>query len=276
MKGHSSALRTDSSPLPVSLFRTHCLKCHDGDGSGEITRDVFRSIPDFTDARWQASKNDTRLKRAILEGQGKSMPAMKDKLSQAEAGRLVLLVRAFRGGRHVISEEEESPEPKRIANATPAPVARAVSPSAPKSQDSSIRLAGALFQRSCRNCHGSDGKGSETRALMSEIPDFTNRAWQEHRDRAELIASVLEGKGSHMPAFRDKLSAEQSRAIVDLIRTFGPPQAGAAATTSDEFDARFTRLRREFEALQREYQALLSTRPSQREARRDGSGGRNH
>ena len=298
VKGGPPVSRTDASTLPVSLFRAHCLKCHDGDGRGESTRDVFQSIPDFTDTRWQASQTDAQVKLAILEGQGKSMPAMKDKLRPAAVERLVVLVRAFRGGRQVIPEEEESAGPKRTADVTAqdrpvapaerpespgptrtaavaaAPVARAEPPPAPKSQDASMRSARAIFQRSCLNCHGPDGKGEAMRSQVPEIPDFTSRIWQERREQAELTASVIEGKGSHMPAFRDKLNAEQSRALVDLIRAFGPLRAGSAETTVSEFDARFTRLCQEFESLQREY-VTLSTRASQREARRNLPGGRN-
>jgi mono/diheme cytochrome c family protein len=275
VKGRPPVSRTDVSTSPVSLFRAHCLKCHDGDGRGEISRDTFRSIPDFTDTRWQASQTDAQLKLAILEGQGKSMPAMKDKMSPAAAGRLVVLIRAFRGGRQVVSEKEESPGPTGTADVAAAPVAVALAEptSAPKSRDASMQLASAIFQRSCLGCHGPDGKGDAIRAQVPEIPDFTSRFWQERRDGAELTASVLEGKGSHMPAFRDKLNAEQSRAIVDLIREFGPPQAGAPESTASEFDTHFTRLCQEFESLQREYQAL-SIRASQREARRNLPGGR--
>jgi hypothetical protein len=55
-----------------------------------------------------------------------------------------------------------------------------------------------------------------------EIPNFTDPAWQARRSEAQLLASILDGKGTGMPSFREKLSADQVRALIAYVRTFAP------------------------------------------------------
>ena len=239
--------------LAASLFRTHCLECHAANGRGES---LFPSIPDFTDARWQASQTDEQMHRAILEGKGKSMPAMKGKLSAADVTNLLGLIRNFRGGRQLISEDEETHEPPGVsAGPTPA-VARSSGPRAPDPPAIAARTAAPLFQRSCRVCHGADGKGEVQRTAMPEIPDFSTRTWQERRGRVELTVSILEGRGTHMPGFGDKLSAAQARELVEFVRTFGPAAPQSADRPAGDFDIRLSQLQAEFEALRREYRSV--------------------
>jgi mono/diheme cytochrome c family protein len=240
----------------ISLFRTHCLECHAANGRGD---GLYPSIPDFTDPRWQTSQTDHQLGHAILEGQGKSMPAMKGKLSMAEVTGLVVLVRAFQGGRQMIPEDGEDGKPP---GADASPVVAAARPDSSRAVDArpvASRSAGLLFQRSCRVCHGTDGKGDIQRAAMPEIPDFSRRTWQERRGRAELTASIVEGRGTNMPGFGDTLSPEQVRELVELVRAFGPVAARPASLSAGDFDARLSRLQEEFESLRREYRSVSRT-----------------
>jgi mono/diheme cytochrome c family protein/uncharacterized membrane protein len=103
----------------------------------------------------------------------------------------------------------------------------------PQTDSTSLRLTKApegkgmaavrrLFKQHCEKCHGADGKGSAARKLMPEIPDFTRAAWQKKRSDAQLLVSILEGKGTAMPPLRDKLTRTQARSLVDHIRTFAP------------------------------------------------------
>jgi hypothetical protein len=88
---------------------------------------------------------------------------------------------------------------------------------------------------------------------MPAIPDFTVRPWHERRTDSQLIVSILEGKGTDMPSFRDKLPREQVRDLVAFLRGFAPgstPQPAAAP--ADDFEARFRQLMEEFEGLRRQ------------------------
>jgi mono/diheme cytochrome c family protein/uncharacterized membrane protein len=79
-----------------------------------------------------------------------------------------------------------------------------------------------LFRQHCVKCHGADGKGSPGRRRQLEVPDFTDPSWQAQRSEAQLLASILDGKGDEMPAWREKISEDQARALVTYVRAFAP------------------------------------------------------
>ena len=185
-------------------------------------REPLPSIPDFTDALAGVADGPADAP-AILEGQGKSMPAMKGKLSAVDVTNLLVLIRNFQGGRQLIPEDEEADEPPSVC-APDAGGRPAERPQGPVPPAIAARTAAPLFQRSCRVCHGADGKGDVQRTAMPEIPDFSTRTWQERRSRAELTASILEGRGTHMPGFGDTLSALQARELVEFVRRSAPPR----------------------------------------------------
>jgi mono/diheme cytochrome c family protein len=198
------------------------------------------------------------------------MPAMRAKLDPNDVVKLVALVRRFRGGQWVVPEEETEPQETSPHRPAPREATRVAAP-APSRRDLPLdpgagTVAGhverAIFQRSCQICHGADGRGAPSGSRLPGIPDFTSRAWQEGRSQAQLEASILEGKGERMPAFRDKLGAEQVSALAAFVRAFGPPQARPPSAPSGDFDDRLTRLQREFEELRRVYRKLSPPPPS--------------
>jgi mono/diheme cytochrome c family protein len=263
-RARSGAAQTGTSQVAISLFRDHCMECHDGDGRGKSGRELFRTIPDFTEPRWQSSQTDDQISRAIIEGSGKSMPSMKGKLSRTDIPRLIHLVRGFAGGRQVIHDDEPVTEPEHAAT-EPKVASRRSSP--PRREAGSVDrgMARLLFQKSCRVCHGADGKGDAIRTNMPEIPDFSLASWQDRRSRSQLTASILEGKGRHMPAFRDKLTSKHSRALADFIRAFGPHQPRLVENgAEDDFDARFAKLQQELKEYQRQYRTLSTQSPPSR------------
>src|SRR5437764_394800 len=81
------------------------------------------------------------------------------------------------------------------------------------------QTAGSLFRQHCVRCHGSDGKGKSARRRL-KVPDFTAASWQARRTDAQLLASILDGMGDEMPAWRGKISKEQARGLVAQVRSF--------------------------------------------------------
>jgi mono/diheme cytochrome c family protein len=113
------------------------------------------------------------------------------------------------------------------------------------------------FRRYCARCHGDDLRGSEWRAQGRRIPDFTDGPWQNSHSDTQLLVSVLEGKGSHMPPFRDKLSTAEAQAVVHFIRTANPtPARRPAAVEATDFDRRYDALQQELNDLRKEYRKL--------------------
>jgi mono/diheme cytochrome c family protein len=92
-------------------------------------------------------------------------------------------------------------------------------PSSGESQGGEMKpAAGAdtakVYNEKCAMCHGEDGKG-----VTKGTPDLTNAAWQKKETDAEFADMIKVGK-KPMPAFGDKLSDEQIKALVQYVRAF--------------------------------------------------------
>jgi mono/diheme cytochrome c family protein len=247
----------------VPLYRAHCLECHDADGRGQSARDVMNKIPDFTDPIWHDARTDHQLTHAIREGAG-LMAGMKDKLSAAEMVVMVKFVRGFRGGKLVVPEDEED-ESETPARAIPArsdapPQALAQSPNLPRRQPFNQPSTAShwFYLRLCASCHGSDGTGGPMRGSMNTMPDFTSRTWQEQQSDVSMIASILEGKGTQMPSFHQKLSEAQAREVVIYLRSFAGSSTRAPHQPPNDFDQRFEELMTEMADLKGRFRVLAS------------------
>lgn len=75
----------------AAVYAAQCAKCHGDDGKG------IESLqpPDFTDAKWQASRTNKQLADGINNGVG-VMPGFKGTLKPAQVTALVNYVRAFK------------------------------------------------------------------------------------------------------------------------------------------------------------------------------------
>ena len=116
--------------------------------------------------------------------------------------------------------------------------------------------AAALFARYCERCHGADGKGGK----FEGTPNFTNAAWHGKRTDFQLQASILEGRGTDMPAFRQRLDESQAKALVAHIRTFAPKEAGtgkeAMALAATDIEKALAKLQKEFDSLRQQFKEL--------------------
>ena len=122
---------------PEQMYRLVCMACHDTDGKGKIVRLAMPSIPDLTDAKWQASRKDFELQHSILEGKdsivnGVKLPLMlpmKDKLALAhtDVKDMVAFMRGFKDGKQVVSAAPGGAP----AAGVPVQVAQGPAPAAP-------------------------------------------------------------------------------------------------------------------------------------------------
>ncbi len=78
-----------------------------------------------------------------------------------------------------------------------------------------VDAAGLFEKHKCALCHGPDGKGK-----TKGTPDFTNAQWQAKESNDELIEQIKNGEPPKMPAFKDKLSDIEIKALVGHIRSF--------------------------------------------------------
>jgi hypothetical protein len=86
----------------ASLYTRYCMRCHGNDGRGVWD---MPGVPNFTDARWQASRSEGQVTRIIIEGRGAVMPPFRGTLSLEEASAMSRYLRTF-------AVSSELPRPK--------------------------------------------------------------------------------------------------------------------------------------------------------------------
>jgi cytochrome c oxidase cbb3-type subunit 3 len=235
--------KTSSSQVNgARLYELNCQGCHGANGRGEKIRVKVPTIPDFTNMAWQLSHNEQALTRTIQNGNPPLMPAYREKLAHKEVLALAFYLRSFpsSANQHVAGEHAE---PK--TNQTP---------STATDMAARTRRVAGLFGQYCVNCHGRDGKGTEMKAALPTIPDFTNRSWQEGLNNESLVVSNLQGKGRHMPAFQEKIGADQARSLVAYVLAFaGIP---SAAPADSDLEKRFEELQIHLRELQKQTREL--------------------
>jgi mono/diheme cytochrome c family protein len=275
----SFAGRAPGGPAPLAaashltarnIYGTFCFACHDTTGKGNPTiRQSMPELPDFTADTWQKSRTDADLTHSILEGKGKFMLPMKDKLGSVDVKQMVTLVRGFAGGKQVILLEAPKPPgpPAPVVVTPPATIVSTPPPPGPKVEThlvapagesaARIRIGASIFQQYCIVCHGPDGTGSIMRASMPPIPNFTSASFQQEHSDAQLLISILEGKGTLMPANRGRVTEEQAGDLVAYVRAFGPQRLVARRQASDsEFEKSFRQLEQQWNELQKELQKV--------------------
>ena len=84
----------------------------------------------------------------------------------------------------------------------------------------------SIFKRNCTMCHGPDGKG----IAAMKTPDFTDPKVQASLTDKEMLDIITNGKkGTAMPAWRDKLSQEDIRAVQAYVRSLASAKPSQAA-----------------------------------------------
>jgi mono/diheme cytochrome c family protein/uncharacterized membrane protein len=118
------------------------------------------------------------------------------------------------------SEPKPPPAPAKLASEPEPQEPRAASQSR-LSPTAAVDTPDSIdpYARHCSKCHGKDGAGRDARSRLPNIPDFTDASWQARRSDAQLLASILDGKGK-MPPARAKVSEAQARALVGHVREF--------------------------------------------------------
>jgi mono/diheme cytochrome c family protein len=273
--GHPGSGQPLIPPGPTShitaanVYGTFCFACHDTNGKGNSTiRTSMPELPDFTSVSWQKSRTDADLSHSILQGKGKFMLPMTDKLGSVDVKQMVALVRGFKGGKQVIPlQAPKAPGPPApLVVIAPTEIlstpgnARAMieEPLVAPSGDlaARIRIGANIFQQYCIVCHGPDGTGSIMRPRMPPIPDFTSVAFQNSHSDARIQISILDGKGTLMPANRGRVTDEQAADLMVYLRAFGPKTSIAARVqpTDTEFDKQFRRLENQWNTLESQLQ----------------------
>jgi mono/diheme cytochrome c family protein len=89
-----------------------------------------------------------------------------------------------------------------------------------------------VYRKSCLRCHDTDGRGEAGRASYPRIPDFTEASWHTRRTDAQLVRSILEGRGKSMPRMKGKLGSVSALQMVKFVRGF----QGGKQSVEEELD----------------------------------------
>jgi mono/diheme cytochrome c family protein len=80
--------------------------------------------------------------------------------------------------------------------------------------------AKGLYMTHCKTCHGADGKPTDL-GLGLEARDLTDPDWQAKVTDEQIINQITNGTPDKMFPFKGKLSDEEIKALVPVIRSFG-------------------------------------------------------
>jgi hypothetical protein len=103
----------------MALFNRYCIRCHGVDGRGVWD---IPDVPNFANPRWQASRSDGELARAILEGRGSVMPPWRGTVSLEEAWAIARYVRTFVPGTEMSRPDYGPAPPPAPANPPASPM----------------------------------------------------------------------------------------------------------------------------------------------------------
>lgn len=152
------------------------------------------------------------------------------------------------------------PTPIPFATDSPSAPARAATTRVKERHHGHTEAGRALFQARCARCHDADGKGEHLHETNPQAPDFTNPHWHQSRSASALVVTILDGKGTQMPAFGGRITDTQARDLVAYIRSFARTSPTAAEVSPEDFETRFRELEEEFERLSQQLDELSTKR----------------
>lgn len=84
-----------------------------------------------------------------------------------------------------------------------------------------------IYQDNCQKCHGENGNAQTTRGYLYFARNFTSASWQAKRSDDDIYNIISQGPGwwSVMPAFKNRLSEDERRALVKIVRGFSQTPA---------------------------------------------------
>jgi len=80
-----------------------------------------------------------------------------------------------------------------------------------------VERAAPIFAQQCAICHGADGSGDQAQGA----PNLTDAIWLYGGDRVSIQETLQNGRGGVMPAWTDRLTDEQIRALAIYVHSLG-------------------------------------------------------
>lgn len=185
------ALKTFAVSAGASVFKNNCAQCH-GSGAAGVQG---KGYPNLLDNDWLWGGNMEAIHTTVTHGIRNTTDA-DARLSQMPAfGTDGLLEKA------------------QIDQAV-----QYVLQISGQDHDAVAAAAGAqVFTDNCVACHGEDGKGNRDLGA----PNLTDAIWLYGSDAATLTETVTKARYGVMPAWTDKLSEDEIRAVAVYVHSLG-------------------------------------------------------
>ena len=178
-----SALASDPQVVQLGavLFDDNCAACHGPQGKGVQTI----GAPNLTDDAWMYGGDDAALKHSLVNGRQGVMPALGAPLGEGGVREVAAYVHQLNGRR---------------------------------SHHQHLLAAGKQkFNTYCAACHGADAKGNQAMGA----PNLSDDAWLYGGSFEAIQTSVRQGRSGRMPAWRQRLSPRDIKAVAAWVRAQG-------------------------------------------------------
>lgn len=184
-----SALSEDPGVLRAAgvVYDENCAACHGAQGKGNVAL----GAPDLTDDNWSWGGSDDAIRTSLLEGRRGAMPALGGALGDEGVRQVTTYVYTLNGRS--------------------------------TSRQDLARKGAERYQQLCASCHGPEGKGKP--ALGA--PDLTDDSWLYGGDRGDIAHAIRHGRQGVMPAWEQRLSAEEVEMLIAWMRAAGGDGNGA-------------------------------------------------
>ena len=77
-----------------------------------------------------------------------------------------------------------------------------------------------LYMTHCKTCHGENGQPTELGEGLG-AREFANAEWQAKTPDEQIIKQINNGTPEKMMPFKEKLTPDEIKALVSVIRNFG-------------------------------------------------------
>ena len=77
-----------------------------------------------------------------------------------------------------------------------------------------------VYMTHCKTCHGENGQPTDLGSGLG-AREFANTEWQAKTTDEQIIKQINNGTPEKMMPFKEKLTQEEIKALVPVIRSFG-------------------------------------------------------
>jgi mono/diheme cytochrome c family protein len=77
-----------------------------------------------------------------------------------------------------------------------------------------------LYMTHCKTCHGENGQPTELGVGLG-AREFANAEWQAKTPDEQIIKQINDGTPEKMMPFKEKLTPDEIKALVSVVRSFG-------------------------------------------------------